>query len=142
MLKNSGQRGQAMTSGFVTLIIVILALFFLLLGAYMIMRAKNIEESGTDIVAVKGVLEGVDKRCMFWKSSGLYVDVAMPGDLPDMFDSLNINSEYPCKMEKDKIKNCILKCEAIEYLKAICNPDSPDSNLKLCGESRIREILR
>lgn len=137
------KKGQAISSGFVTLVIIVLGLLFLIIGVSMLYNAYELEKEAQKPAerATKGIVPTITKICIFWKNPGLYIDTAMPDSLPTAFESAGMNEVFPCKKEPDKIENCILKCEAIRQLSHICDIDSTEKNLKLCASTTIRSVL-
>ncbi len=126
---------------FMPLVVVILGIFFLTIGLILIYNAREIQKSEKDIVLFKSV-SSIHNICRFWKNPGLYVDVAMPIQLGEAFESAGLNAVYPCSnTNADGIRNCMLKCEALERLVMVCNIHGNDRNVEECSSTNIRSLL-
>jgi hypothetical protein len=130
-------RGQA---DFTHLAVVILGILFLTMGLILIYNARQIQKSEEDVVLFKSITS-IHNICRFWKNPGLYVDVAMPAQLGEAFESAGLNKVYPCSNTADGIRNCMLKCEALERLVVVCNVYGNERNVEECASTNIRSLL-
>jgi len=126
---------------FMPLAIVILGILFLTIGLILIYNARELQKSEKDIVLFKSITS-IHTICRYWKNPGLYVDVAMPAQVGEAFESAGLNTVYPCSnTNADGIRNCMLKCEALERLVMVCNIHGSERNIEECGSTNIRSLL-
>lgn len=125
------------------ILVVVVALFVLSLALSFFSHGRALRRDankntqkllGSDIA-------NIHSTCSAWKYPGLYLDVSIPKDLPTYFDSAGLNDVIPCQKERDKIENCVLKCEALTVLTEYCNVYESEKNLKMCQTSNVRSLL-